>query len=184
MELILFTGLPGTGKSTLAKAVSQQLQIPVFAKDIVEAALLRCNVSTVLEDTKPVNYAAYEVLIALAAHQLDLNQSCIVDCVAGHPAVRNHFRTLANKHSARWIVIECICSNEEIHRTRLTTRQRNIPGYRELTWPELLATKERFTLWTEERLIIDSVTQLDENVNKVSSYITGVTQLTSTSPAP
>lgn len=37
MQFIVFTGLPGTGKSSLAEAVGRQLGIPVFAKDWLEA---------------------------------------------------------------------------------------------------------------------------------------------------
>ena len=33
MKLIVFSGLPGTGKSTLAETIGKQLCIPVFAKD-------------------------------------------------------------------------------------------------------------------------------------------------------
>ena len=39
MKLIVFSGLPGTGKSTIAEAVGRELGIPVFAKDWVEGAL-------------------------------------------------------------------------------------------------------------------------------------------------
>ena len=44
MKLIVFSGLPGTGKSALAEAVGRELGIPVFAKDWLEATLLRCEV--------------------------------------------------------------------------------------------------------------------------------------------
>ena len=45
MKLIVFSGLPGTGKSTLAEAVGRHLSIPVFAKDWLEATLLRSELS-------------------------------------------------------------------------------------------------------------------------------------------
>lgn len=43
LKLIIFSGLPGTGKSTLAENVGRQLSIPVFAKDWLEATLVRCE---------------------------------------------------------------------------------------------------------------------------------------------
>ena len=39
MKLIIFSGLPGTGKSTLAETAGKDLSIPVFAKDWLEAIL-------------------------------------------------------------------------------------------------------------------------------------------------
>jgi SpoVK/Ycf46/Vps4 family AAA+-type ATPase len=44
LKLIIFSGLPGTGKSALAEAVGRELGIPVFAKDWLEATLLRSKV--------------------------------------------------------------------------------------------------------------------------------------------
>jgi len=43
LQLIVFTGLPGVGKSSPAEAVARQLGIPVFAKDGLEATLIRCE---------------------------------------------------------------------------------------------------------------------------------------------
>ncbi|MBV7339871.1 AAA family ATPase [Chloroflexi bacterium TSY] len=171
MKLILLTGLPGTGKSTLAKALSDKIQVPVFSKDIIEAALLRCDVKTACNGGQPVSYAVYEILFALAEQQLSLRQSCIIDCVASHPTVRKQFQLTAKQHHAKWLVIECICSDEEIHKTRLTTRKRNIPGYRELDWYHLLKTKERYVQWEESRHIVDSVNLLNDNIDAVLSYI-------------
>jgi adenylate kinase family enzyme len=41
MKLIIFSGLPGTGKSTLAEAIDKDLGFPAFAKDWLEATLIR-----------------------------------------------------------------------------------------------------------------------------------------------
>src|SRR6476661_7271178 len=41
MKLIVFSGLPGTGKSRLAEAVGRARGIPVFAKDWLEATLIK-----------------------------------------------------------------------------------------------------------------------------------------------
>ncbi len=65
MKLILLTGLPGTGKSTLAERLGQETQVPVFAKDIIESALRRCDVTSVRNGDQPVSYAVYEILFAL-----------------------------------------------------------------------------------------------------------------------
>jgi predicted kinase len=65
MKLIIFSGLPGTGKSTLAEAVGKALEIPVFAKDWLEAALLRSGLRPTSAD-KSLGYAGYELLTVLA----------------------------------------------------------------------------------------------------------------------
>ena len=58
MKLIIFSGLPGTGKSTLAEAVARQLGIPVFAKDWLEAALIRSELKP-MNEAKSLGFAGY-----------------------------------------------------------------------------------------------------------------------------
>ena len=55
MQLIVFTGLPGTGKSELAEAAGRELSIPVFAKDWLEATLKR-------HGARDIGYLGYELL--------------------------------------------------------------------------------------------------------------------------
>ena len=90
MKLIVFSGLPGTGKSTLAESLGRQLDIPVFAKDWLEATLLHSGLASSEED-KPLGFAGYELLSVLAERQLMLNQSVILDSVASTQAIRDRW---------------------------------------------------------------------------------------------
>ncbi len=76
MKLIVFSGLPGTGKSTLAESIGKEFCFPVFAKDWLEATLLRSGLK---EDLKSLGFAGYELLTVLAERQLMLGQSVILD---------------------------------------------------------------------------------------------------------
>ena len=83
---------------------------------------------TMAESTQTLGYAGYELLTTLALRQLRLNQSVILDSVASFERIREQWRDLSKVYGAEWRVIECVCSDETIHQTRLTTRQRGIPG--------------------------------------------------------
>lgn len=173
MKLIIFSGLPGTGKSTLAEAIGRDLGIPVFAKDWLEAALLRSKLKSTCED-KSLGFAGYELLTILAQRQLMLNQSAILDSVAAVKTLRTTWQELAKQNYANYYVIECICSDESIHRARLRERQRNIPGWHELEWSEVERVKGYYSAWEGERLVLDMVNPFNENFLKAKTYCESV----------
>jgi predicted kinase len=169
MKVIVFSGLPGTGKSALAESVGEKLGIPVFAKDWLEASLL-CAELTPANPQKPLGSAGYQLLTMLAERQLRFGQSVILDSVASTQSIRSTWRALARQFAADWRVIECICSNETLHRNRLATRQRQIPGWHELTWSEVEHVKNYFASWDEPCLVLDSLQPFDRNLSQALAY--------------
>ena len=169
MKLIIFSGLPGTGKSTLAEAVGRSLSIPVFAKDWLEATLIRCELIP-SNANKPLGSTGYELLTTLAERQLMLDQSVILDSVAGTQSIRDTWEHLSKRYQARLRVIECICSDESFHRTQLSKRERHIPGWHELAWSDVEKVKSYFLPWHEERLVLDMVNPREKNRSRAIEY--------------
>jgi predicted kinase len=169
-HLIVFTGMPGTGKSSIAEAVARELGIPVFAKDWLEAALIRCELQSA-EGVPPLGSVGYQLLTTLAERQLQLGQSVILDSVASTLSIRAEWRTLAQFYQAEWRVIECVCSDNVAHRDRLGVRQRGIPGWHELDWSDVERVKAYYAPWDEERLILDAVNPLEENIAAALQYL-------------
>ena len=169
MKLIIFSGLPGTGKSTLAEGVGKALGIPVFARDWLEAALLRNGLQPTMED-KPLGFVGYELMTMLAERQLMLGQSVVLDSVAATESIRSRWRGLARQYHAGWRVIECICSDESLHRSRLQDRKRNIPGWHELEWADVEKGKQYYAPWQDERLKLDMTNLYNDNLAKAKAY--------------
>lgn len=171
MQLIVFSGLPGTGKSQIAEAVGRELGLPVFAKDWLEATLLRCGLQANGPDAQTLGYASYELLTVLAERQLHDGRSVILDSVASTESIRSQWRELAARCGAQWRVIECICSDEMVHRRRLGLRQRGIPGWHELAWAEVERVKSYYATWDEDRLVLDALDPLPNNITAALRYL-------------
>lgn len=169
MKLIVFSGLPGTGKSTLAEAIGRQLGIPVFAKDWLEATLLRSELKPTNEE-KSLGYAGYELLTILATRQMILGQSVILDSVAASKTIRTTWRQLSDQYNADWRVIECVCLDESLHRSRLKDRKRHIPGWHELEWSEVERVKQYYVPWEGERLVLDMTHPFTDNLLDAKAY--------------
>ena len=169
MKLIAFSGLPGTGKTTLAEALGRDLGIPVFAKDWLEAALLRSGLASA-SDGRSLGLAGYELLTVLAERQLMLDQSVILDSVAGLQTIRDAWHRLALQYRADWRVIECICSDEALHRARLSGRTRQIPGWHELEWSEVERVQKYYSSWQGQHLVLDMASSLSDNILRARKY--------------
>jgi predicted kinase len=124
---IVFSGLPGTGKSTLAEAAGRHLRAPVIAVDWLLGSLTPFGGYHLNE----LPGIGTELLTTLAFRQLEIGQPAILDSPAEDLATTTRWLTLARAAGARFQVIVCTCSDQELHRARLERRERGIPGWHE-----------------------------------------------------
>ena len=168
-QLVVFSGLPGTGKSTLAEEVARLLGCPLFTKDQLEATLWRSGITA----EQNSGFAAYELLTTLVREQVRRGQSAVVDSVATFERIRADWRELAGQHDAAFRVVECVCSDSAVHRQRLAGRQRGIPGWYEVSWAEVERVRSRYEPWTDARLILDALDPLADNRQRLNDYLRG-----------
>ncbi len=158
--LVVMAGLPGAGKSAVAADLARALGCAVLSVDPVEAAMWRAGV----DRDQPTGLAAYVVAEALAAEQLALGHDVIVDAVNGVEPAWKQWRRLAERTGSVLRFIEVRCSDEDEHRRRLEGRVRGIVGFREPTWESVQARRAGFDDWRDDRLVLDSMASLDQNV--------------------
>ena len=158
-QLIVFAGLPGSGRSTVAEGLSRSLSIPLFPVDPIEAAMWRDGLARA-----ETGIAAYGVAIALADEHLRLGHSVIVDAVNPVEAPRAAWRSLAVKYRADLKIIECVCADETVHRMRIEARIRDIDGMPEVSWARVLRRRAEYQPWTDQRLTLDTSVEAPERL--------------------
>ncbi|SDD17976.1 AAA family ATPase [Glycomyces harbinensis] len=170
-QIIAFAGLPGTGKSTMAEALARASRTPVFAGDWLMGALKPYRVFDGMDE--PTYLALYNGLVeSLVARQLLLGQSAITDSVIDD-ATAERWGRLAAEHDAELRVVECVCSDVELHRTRVEGRKRNIPNWHEIDWDHVQRMRAEFPPLTVDRLTVDAVEPIESNLGKIHGFLAG-----------
>ena len=95
----------------------------------------------------------------------------VLDSVTPSERIRSAWRDIAARTGARFVAIECVCSDEGLHRSRLDVRNRSIPGWPEVTWDQVSEVRSRYEPWTGERLVLDATRPMDENLAAAEAYV-------------
>ncbi|NKC33563.1 AAA family ATPase [Falsiroseomonas selenitidurans] len=146
-RLIAFAGLPGTGKSTLSRALARALGATWIRIDHIEQALREAGIG----DVGPAGYLAG---YAVARANLSLGLSVVADSVNPLRITRDAWRNAAQAAGAGLIEVEIVCSDPIEHRRRVETRSIDIPGLVPPDWDAVLGRE--YESWHRPRLVIDT----------------------------
>jgi predicted kinase len=165
--LIIFGGLPGVGKSTIAQELARQLGAVHIRIDSIEQAILDSGIVS-----SPLNDAGYRVGYAVAADNLRVGRTVIADSVNPLAISRDAWVEVASRAQVRAIEIEVVCSDTNEHRHRLETRITDFPRSRPLTWDEVVSRE--YHPWSREHVVIDtSRLSVEQNVKILRAAIPG-----------
>jgi len=145
--LIVFGGLPGTGKTTAARALAARFGAVYLRIDTIEQAMHR----TGIQQVGPAGYAAAE---ALAAENLALGHAVVADCVNPAPASRAAWRDIARLAGATLVEIVLTCADPVEHRRRVEARAADIVGHEMPDWASV--TAHEYEPWDGSGLVLDT----------------------------
>lgn len=166
-KLIVMSGLPGTGKSTLSERIAKSLQLPIFSVDPIESAIIRAGLAKSFE----TGYAAYLVAEALAREQIKLHSGVVIDAVNAEDEAKQVWINCAKILQVPLVIIECTMKNPRLHRERLAARIRGLHGFDEITWERVEERRKAYTVWKQETLTVEMGDDLAANLKLALDFI-------------
>ena len=127
--LVVFGGLPGTGKTTLSRRLAQAMRAAFLRVDDIEQTLRESG--ALAGDVGP---SGYMVGYALAAANLRLGQAVVADCVNPLAVTRAAWRDVAVACGTAIAEVEVVCSDPAEHRRRVEARAPDPPGLPPPRW--------------------------------------------------
>ncbi|KZL12604.1 Chromatin associated protein KTI12 [Pseudovibrio axinellae] len=159
--LFVFSGLPGVGKTTLARALAPRLQAVHLRVDSVEAAL-----KTSVLAISPAEDAGYVAAAAVAMDNLRLGNNVIADAVNPIEITRNIWLEAALGAKVKAMHIEVVCPNEFEHQRRVESRHNDISAMCPPTWNDV--KRRKFEPWKKHRLVVDTFQKpIQDNVEDI-----------------
>lgn len=171
--VLLLTGPPGTGKSTLAEGAAELMAAPVLGWDWAMAALRGFEpVQAGVRELTHVEHrrVGWTILWNLATAQLRRGCSVVLDGVAREPEVAGT-REVARSAGARCLVVVTTCSDRTVHRARVEGRTRGIPGWYELDWDHVAGVLAGWEPPAACDLHLDAVAPLEANLARLGALV-------------
>ncbi|MBX3055191.1 MAG: ATP-binding protein [Anaerolineae bacterium] len=176
--LIILSGLPGCGKTTLARLLVQELRLPILTIDDVVDAIpthMTGHSERFWEDM-------VHILLHLVDAQLAWGHSVIVDSVfmgvdenqTQHRwSDRQRAYEIAQHRQVNFRPIYLHISDETVWQERLAQRARQFPDAPTATWTQVDTQRRYFQPWQPgQALFLDGLNSVEDNFAAAMSLIT------------
>lgn len=159
--LYIFSGLPGVGKSRIARELARRIGAVYFRVDSAENALKNSSLNI-----SPAEDAGYEIGYALAKDNLDIGLDFVADCVNPIQLTRDAWRQVGRISIARIIEIEVICTDLIQHKSMVEGRLAEQKDIENPNWNKVIS--RHYEARTDDRIIIDTHSiNTEEAISKI-----------------
>lgn len=146
LSVIAVTGLPGSGKTSIARAIAGELGLRVVSSDAVRKTLFEIKGRQEYgmgPYSAEANQLTYQTIVERGRDLLAQHGGVVLDATFRRNADRAVAREMTLKAGAQWIVIECRLA-PEVARKRLDRRRRLKEGLSDATWETYLRERSEF----------------------------------------
>lgn len=150
--LIILSGLPGVGKTAIARELAALVRGVHIRIDSIESAMRGPGVAV-----GDIGESGYRVGYAVAEDNLRLGHVVIADSVNPWPVTRDAWLEVAGRAGATAVEIEVVCSDEREHRRRVEQRLAETPASSGPTWDDVVSRDYRG--WERQHIVIDTATR-------------------------
>ena len=159
MALIAMAGLPGVGKSTIARGLAERFPGVLINVDDVASALVRAE----FERSFATGLAGYLVAEQVARVNLALGSHVIVDAANSAGYARNIWTALAREFGTELLFVEVVCTDLAAHAARLATRR--LPaGQPRISFDDVVGAYAEAESWAAEpRWLVNTTEDVDHD---------------------
>ena len=160
-RLVVVSGLPGVGKTSIAEIVAARTRSVHLSIDAVEESILACGLPSVWR----VGVAAYEAARAMAEQNLRLGHDVIVDAVNDSEPARQTWRTAASRTGAQVEFVYLVISDVQEHERRVNGRDRGLAHVGEPSSSDVQRRRTEYAAWSDAVIEFDTSAQGADHVS-------------------
>lgn len=181
--IIQMSGVPGSGKSTVACGIADGIDAIVLDHDDTKSAIMSPSIANDL-----AGQASYSVIKVLSRRIAGQGFSVIIDSPCFYTGLLEHGRSIAREFGAQYRYIECCLYNWEELANRLHDRKakpsqvKTLDGVISHQGRPPLEAREVFNTWLEKTkrpecgyLQIDSANAPEDCINEALAYVLSCT---------
>jgi predicted kinase len=147
--LIVLSGLPGTGKTTISQLLVRKCGATYLRIDTIEQ-----TIPPSLRTQNELSTLGYVLAYEIARANLRLGGTVVVDGVNPLSAIREAWRAVAEDSNSIIMEVEVVCTKIREHRLRVESRKADIPGHILPNWDDV--QRYEYEPWSGHRVVIDS----------------------------
>ena len=165
MSIVIICGLPGVGKTTVAKKLAPLLNAVILSTDKIRKELFKSPTYSKKEKNQ-----IYDVMILMAKYLHTANISCILDATFNKSAFRNEVKRKLGIKTNHLHIVECVCS-ENLIISRLKSRKNDYSDAGIKVYKKMKKIREPIT---EKHIQVNTGTNsADVNAKFIYSQILG-----------